>query len=90
MQNRKVMKDWTDYDWTPEERAAINGDRELLVAVQTYLNMGWFDRRKCMLIFGWMRFNNWIKKFEKSILAVLWVTVILLAALTIYGVIQAR
>ena len=77
------MDDWTDYDWTPEERAIINRDRDLQSAVQSYLSMSWFDRRRCMLFWNWIRFKSWVRKHERAIQVALLAIMILLTVLTI-------
>jgi hypothetical protein len=84
------MNDWTDYDWTPEERAIINRDRDLQYAVQCFLTMSWFDRRRCMLLCNWIRIKTWVRKhwwiIEVGMLAV----TVLLTALAILGAMKAN
>jgi hypothetical protein len=84
------MNDWTDYDWTPEERAIINRDRDLRYAVQSFLDMNWFDRRRCMLLSNWIRLNSWVRKHERMILSVMLAVMVLLTALAILGALKAK
>jgi hypothetical protein len=84
------MNDWTDYDWTPEERAIINRDRDIQAAVQFFLNMSWFDRRRCMLFCKWIRFKSWGRKHEREIQVAMLAVMILLTALTILRALKAN
>ncbi len=84
------MSDWTDYDWTPEERAMINRDRDLQYAVQCFLDMSWFDRRRCMLFSHWIRFKSYIRRHERDIHVAMLLVMILLTALAILGAMKAN
>jgi hypothetical protein len=84
------MNNWTDYDWTPEERAIINRDRDLQYAVQCFVNMSWFDRRRCMLLCNWIRFKYWVGKHECMIQVAMLAVMVLLATLAILGVLKGN
>jgi hypothetical protein len=84
------MNDWTDYDWTPEERALINRDREVQLAVLCFLNMSWFGRRRCMLLCNWIRFTFWVRKHECLIQYAMLAVTVLLIVLAILGAMNAN